>query len=117
MLRLAMMSRLATMRVSNFLLRGENALCGIVKENKGCTHLWRDYAHRWRSSTSRKIDIENDSHSHSQHDGRNMAICSLSHNENYVRRYLPHFSHTDNANDSHSHLQIVAPPEITHAPQ
>jgi len=111
------MSRLATMRLSNFLLRSGNALGEIVKENKGCTHLWRDYAHRWRSSTSRKIDIENDSHSHSQHDGRNMAIWSLSHNENYVRRYLPHFSHTDNANDSHSHLQIVTPPEITHAPQ
>ena len=62
------MSRLATMRVSNFLLRGENALCGIVKENKGCTHLWRDYTHRWRSSASREIDIENDSHSHSQLD-------------------------------------------------
>jgi len=56
------------MRVSNFLLRGENALCGIVKENKGCTHLWRDYTHRWRSSASREIDIENDSHSHSQLD-------------------------------------------------
>lgn len=109
------MSRLATMRWSNFLLRSENTLGEIVKENKGCTHLWRDYTHRWRSSASR--EIENDSHSHSQHDGRNMAIWSLSHNENYVRRYLPHFSHTDNANDSHSHLQIVTPPEITRAPQ
>ena len=56
------------MRWSNFLLRSGNALGKIVKENKGCTHLWRDYAHRWRSSTSRKIDIENDSHSHSQLD-------------------------------------------------
>ena len=103
------------MRVSNFLLRSENALGKIVKENKGCTHLWRDYAHRWRSSASR--EIENDSHSHSQHDGRNRAICSLSHKVNYVRAYPPHCSHTDNANDSHSHLQIVTPPEITHAPQ
>jgi len=56
------------MRVSNFLLRSGNALGEIVKENKGCTHLWRDYAHRWRSSASREIDIENDSHSHSQLD-------------------------------------------------
>ena len=103
------------MRWSNFLLRSENALGKIVKENKGCTHLWRDYAHRWRSSASR--EIENDSHSHSQHDGRNRAICSLSHKVNYVRAYPPHCSHTDNANDSHSHLQIVTPPEITHAPQ
>ena len=105
------------MRVSNFLLRSGNALGEIVRENKGDRYLWRDYTHRWRSSASREIDIENDSHSHSQHDGRNMAICSLSHKVNYVRAYLPHCSHTDNANDSHSHLQIVTPPEITHAPQ
>ena len=104
------------MRGSNFLLRGENALWGIVKENKGCTHLWRDYTHRAQVTVSREIDIENDSHSHSQHDGRNMAIWSLSHKVNYVRRYLPHYSLTDNENDSHSHLQIVTPPEITRAP-
>jgi hypothetical protein len=56
------------MRGSNFLLRSGNTLWGIVKENKGCTHLWRDYAHRAQVTVSREIDIENDSHSHSQLD-------------------------------------------------
>lgn len=77
------MSRLATMRGSNFLLRGGNALCGIVKENKGDRGLLRDYTHRAQITISREIDIENDSHSHSQLDTTQKRNTTIS-NCNYM---------------------------------
>ena len=122
MLRSVMMSRLATVECNviaeqllwNCFGEGVEEMLGITR---GLDY-WGEITRTERAEGSRvRNDIENDSHSHSQHDGRNMAICSLSHKVNYVRRYLPHCSLTDNENDSHSHLQNITPPEITHAPQ
>lgn len=65
-----MMSRLATVDCratrSNFLLWSENALGGIVKENKGDRGIGRENAHCPVLTISREIDIENGSHSHYQ---------------------------------------------------
>ena len=122
MSRLRMMSRLATIECNvtaeqllwNCCGEGDEEMVGITRGlgyGGAITHTELAEGSRVRNG------IENDSHSHSQHDGANMVISSLSHKVNYVRRYLPHYSLTDNENDSHSHLQIVTPPEITRAPQ
>lgn len=116
-----MTSRLATIECN---VTAEQLLCNCcgegVEEMVGITRglgYGGAITHTELAEGSRAIHgIENDSHSHSQHDGTNMVISSLSHKVNYVRRYLPHYSLTDNENDSHSHLQIVTPPLKSHAP-
>ena len=71
------------MRVSNFLLRSENAVGENVKENKGDRCLWCDNTHREQTTISREIAIENDSHSHSQLDTTHKRNTTIS-NCNYM---------------------------------
>jgi len=86
-----MMSRLATVECdatrSNYLWLSGNALSENVKEYKGDRGLWRDNTHCVGSTISREKP-ENDSHLQMS-EWFAVIDSDLSHNVNYVRRYLP----------------------------